>query len=274
MALRPSTVFLIIIFLLGFLTCLLVAAVPPVPEQPANYVVDLANIIDPQTEADLNRRLKELEDRTTAQMVVLTIKSLEGEPMEKFSLRTAEKWALGQKGKDNGVLITVAEQDRKYRIEVGYGLEAILPDSLVGSIGRECFIVNFRMGNYPLGISEAVKKIAGQITGNEVNKTLIKPKEQQFTHQIQIEEKSAKAPEVTGIRALDTTIMWIALYVFGPLALILLIVGVLYAELGPHPGFSGAGGGGFGGGGGGGFGGGFGGGGGGGFGGGGAGGGW
>jgi uncharacterized protein len=150
--LRSSTVFLIIIFLLGFLTCPLVAAAPPVPEQPANYVVDLAGIIDPQTEADLNRRLKELEDKTTAQVVVLTINSLEGEPMEKFSLRTAEKWALGQKGKDNGVLITVAVHDRKYRIEVGYGLEAILPDSYVGSLGRRYFVPNFRQGNYSQGI--------------------------------------------------------------------------------------------------------------------------
>ena len=73
-------------------------------------------------------------------MVVLSINSLEGEPIEKFSLTTAEKWALGQKGKDNGVLITIAVQDRKYRIEVGYGLEAVLPDSLVGSIGRKCFV--------------------------------------------------------------------------------------------------------------------------------------
>ncbi|MEJ2069684.1 MAG: TPM domain-containing protein, partial [Syntrophobacterales bacterium] len=141
----------------------LFGAVPPIPDQPANYVVDLAGIIDPQTEADLNRRLKELENKTTAQVVVLTINSLEGEPMERFSLRTAEKWALGQKGKDNGVLITIAVQDRKYRIEVGYGLEAILPDSLVGSIGRESFVANFRKGKYSEGISEAVRKITQRI---------------------------------------------------------------------------------------------------------------
>jgi uncharacterized protein len=175
--------FLTLVSLFGglLLVSSLLAVVPPVPEQPANYVVDLAGIIDPQIEADLNRRLKELENRTTAQMVVLTIHSLEGEPIEKFSLRTAEKWALGQKGKDNGVLITIAVQDRKYRIEVGYGLEAILPDSLVGSIGRECFVANFRRGNYSVGIYEAVRKITGQIIGNEVGKTTIEPKVQEIT---------------------------------------------------------------------------------------------
>jgi uncharacterized protein len=166
--LRPSTVFLIIIFLLGFLTCSLVAAVPPVPEQPANYVVDLAGIIDPQTEADLNRRLKELEAQTTAQMVVLTIDSLEGERIERFSLRTAENWRLGQKGKDNGVLITIAVQDRKYRIEVGYGLEAILPDSYVGSLARRHFVPNFRQGKYSQGIEAVVSTIAENISSGEV----------------------------------------------------------------------------------------------------------
>jgi len=160
MTLRPSTVFLIIIFLLGFLTCPLLAAVPPVPEQPANYVIDLAGIIDPQTEASLNRRLKELEDKTTAQMVVLTINSLEGEPIEKFSLRTAERWRLGQKGKDNGVLITVAVQDRKYRIEVGYGLEAILPDSYLGSLTRQHFVPNFRQGKYSQGVEAVVSTLS------------------------------------------------------------------------------------------------------------------
>ena len=144
MALRSSIVLLLLIFLLSFLICPLFAAVPPVLDQPANYVVDLAGLIDPQTEADLNHNLRELEDKTTAQLVVLTIDSLEGEPIEKFSLRTAEKWALGQKGKDNGVLVTVAVQDRKYRIEVGYGLEAVLPDSLVGSIGRQQLVPYFR----------------------------------------------------------------------------------------------------------------------------------
>jgi uncharacterized protein len=151
-----------------FSVSILWAAIPPIPEQPANNVVDLAGIIDPQTEADLNRRLKELEDKTTAQVVVLTIDSLEGEPMEKFSLRTAEKWALGQEGKDNGVLITIAAQDRKYRIEVGYGLEAILPDSYVGSLGRRYFVPSFRQGKYSQGIEAVVSTIAGNISAGDI----------------------------------------------------------------------------------------------------------
>ncbi len=124
-----------------------------VPAQPRNYVVDLAGIVDSNAEASLNTYLKELELKTTAQVVVLTILSLEGEALEELSLRLAhDQWKLGQQGKDNGLLLLIATQDRKYRFEVGYGLEAILPDSLVGSIGRQYLVPYFKKGDYSTGI--------------------------------------------------------------------------------------------------------------------------
>ena len=143
-----------------FLFLLVVALVAPsisvavkVPDQPPNYVVDLAGIIDNQAEASLNAYLRELEQKTTAQMVILTITSLEGAAIEDFSLNLAhDKWKLGQKGKDNGLLLLVATQERKYRFEVGYGLESILPDSLVGSIGRQYLVPYFKKGDYSTGI--------------------------------------------------------------------------------------------------------------------------
>lgn len=136
-----------------------------IPDKPFNHVVDLAGIIDDNVEANLNGYLLELEQKTTAQMVVLTIKSLEGESLEDFSLRTAhDKWKLGQKGKDNGVLLLVALQERKYRFEIGYGLEGVLPDSLTGSIGREYLVPYFKKGDYSTGILTAslaaINKIA------------------------------------------------------------------------------------------------------------------
>ena len=140
------------------------AAIPPVPEQPSEYVMDLAGVMDHNAQTRLQELLKELEQQTTAQVVVLTIDSLEGEPIEQFSHRTAVKWALGQKGKDNGVLITVAVKDRKYRLEVGYGLEGVLPDSLVGSIGREYLVPNFRKGDFSAGILAAASAVAREIT--------------------------------------------------------------------------------------------------------------
>lgn len=158
----------IVIWLLALLLPIyLYAASPPPPEQPAQYVVDLAKIINPGTEQNLNRMLKELEQKTTAQVVVLTINSLDGEPIEKFSLRTAEKWKLGQKGKDNGVLITIALKDRKYRFEIGYGLESILPDSLVGTFGRKFLIPYFKKGDYSTGISAATAVVVNEIATKE-----------------------------------------------------------------------------------------------------------
>ncbi|GBE05114.1 MAG TPA: TPM domain-containing protein [Nitrospirae bacterium] len=126
------------------------------PDKPFRHVVDLAGIINDNVESNLNRYLLELEQKTTAQMVVLTIQSLEGESLEDFSLQVAhDKWKLGQKGKDNGVLLLVSLQDRKYRLEIGYGLEGILPDGLAGQIGRDYLVPYFRKGDYSTGIFTA-----------------------------------------------------------------------------------------------------------------------
>lgn len=125
----------------------------PVPDRPYNHVVDLAGMINDDVEARLNGFLLELEQKTTAQMVVLTISSLEGRPIEEFTIHVAhDLWKLGQKGKDNGVLLLVSLQDREYRLEIGYGLEGILPDSLAGSIGRQYLVPYFRQGDYSAGI--------------------------------------------------------------------------------------------------------------------------
>ncbi|PKL52462.1 MAG: hypothetical protein CVV37_01080 [Nitrospira bacterium HGW-Nitrospira-1] len=156
-----------------FACCYLLAAPafavqPPLPQQPASHVVDLAGIIEDSVESRLDGYLQELEQKTTAQFVVLTITSLEGDSIDAFSITTAhEKWKLGQKGKDNGVLLVVAQNDKKYRFEIGYGLEGILPDSLVGSIGREYLVPNFRKGDYSAGITSAALVIANKIASSE-----------------------------------------------------------------------------------------------------------
>lgn len=135
-----------------------------IPENPGSHVVDLAGIIDNSTEVKLNQYLKELEQRTTAQIAILTIKSLEGESIEDLSITVAhDRWKLGQKGKDNGVLLLVSFMDRKYRIEVGYGLEGVIPDSLAGSIGRSYLVPFFKKGDYSNGIFAAAAVMANLI---------------------------------------------------------------------------------------------------------------
>lgn len=151
-----------ILFLLLFMPSNLPAV--DVPAKPDRYVVDLAGIVDKTTQKKINGLLQELEQKTTAQFVVLTIESLKGEPLEEASIRIAhDKWKLGQKGKDNGVLLLISVKDRKYRIEVGYGLEGMLPDSFVGSVGRDYLVPHFKKGDTSSGIFATTAVIAQKI---------------------------------------------------------------------------------------------------------------
>jgi uncharacterized protein len=154
----------LVLCLLFFLAVPVFAVTPEPPAKPQSYVVDLADVINADVEAQLNAYLRELDQKSTAQVLILTVKSLDGEDISGFSLRMAEQWKPGQKGKNNGVLMTVAVTDRKYRIEVGYGLEPLLPDSFVGTLGREQMVPYFRKGDFGTGIQNAalviVRKIA------------------------------------------------------------------------------------------------------------------
>lgn len=240
------------------------AVTPKPPNVPPNYVVDLAGVIGADAERSLNTYLRELEEKTTAQVVVLTIKSLDGESIDGFSLRVAEKWKLGQREKDNGVLITIALGDRKYRIEVGYGLEGVLPDSFVGTIGRQYLVPYFRKGDYSTGIATATLAVINKIADNAEVEILGMPRVRQGTPY----DRSTRRRKPTLIGAIFSILFIIGLiYLFikNPRLFMLLLMFSMMS--GGRRGWGGAGG--FGGGGGG-----FGGGGGGGFGGGGAGGGW
>ncbi len=134
--------------------------------RPSTHVADLAGVIDARVEAELDGWLTELEQKTTAQVIVLTVRTLGGMPIEQFCIEIAQRWQLGQKGKDNGVLICVAVEDRKYRFEIGYGLEGALPDSWCGTVGREYLRPYFRRGDFGGGLREAtiavVRKIAAE----------------------------------------------------------------------------------------------------------------
>lgn len=129
-------------------------------------VNDYAGILNNGEKSQLESYLASVEDKTTAQLVLLTIKSLEGESLEDFSMRVAEAWKIGQKGKDNGVIMLVAVQEHAIRIEVGYGLEAVLPDGKCGTIIRQVIVPEFRGGNYYAGINSAFQTMAQVIGGD------------------------------------------------------------------------------------------------------------
>jgi len=158
-SLRPSTA----TYVLPAVLVIAAAALGQDLPVPQTHVADHANLIDPQTEAALDAILTELERKTTAQVVVLTVKTTSGTPIEQYALAVAERWQLGQKGKDNGLLIVVASADREYRFETGYGLESIVPDSYCGSVGRQYFVPAFRRGRYGEGIYQGTQVIAQQI---------------------------------------------------------------------------------------------------------------
>jgi uncharacterized protein len=163
---RNKLIIILALILFLLFTSFAAAATPEPPAVPHDYVVDLAGVMDNAAKARLNALLLELEQKTTAQVLVLTVQSLDGQDIEGFSIGMAEKWKLGQKGKDNGALLVVAVQDRKYRFEIGYGLESVLPDSLVGTIGREYLVPYFRQGDYGTGIYSAIVVVARTIASS------------------------------------------------------------------------------------------------------------
>jgi uncharacterized protein len=119
-------------------------------------VVDEAGLLTPDQRQALEKKLEDIERRTSVQIVIATIPSLEGEPIEDYSIRLAQQWRIGQKGLDNGVIILVAKAEHKIRIEVGYGLEPVIPDGLAGRIIREQITPYFRANDYYGGLNAAV----------------------------------------------------------------------------------------------------------------------
>ena len=130
-------------------------------------VVDNAGLLDESVELSLTSQLAALEQDTGAQLVVLTIPGLQGEVLEDFSLRVAERWKPGRKGFDDGVLLLVARDDRGIRIEVGYGLEGVITDLEARRVIDYLMVPAFRADDYAGGITAAVTALSGSIRGEQ-----------------------------------------------------------------------------------------------------------
>ncbi|MBN1446532.1 MAG: TPM domain-containing protein [Bacteroidetes bacterium] len=125
----------------------------------SGHVNDTAHMLSADAVTELEQRLTAYEDSTTNQIVLLTISSLDGEALEDYALRVAETWKLGQKGVDNGVLLLIARDDRKMRIEVGYGLEATVTDAMSSYIINDIITPLFRQGEFEAGIREGLNAL-------------------------------------------------------------------------------------------------------------------
>jgi len=127
--------------------------------KPNNYVNDFAGVLDRATVARLNDLCRQVDEKAHAQIAVVTVKSTDGQDIVSYSVALYRKWGIGQKGKDRGVLILLATQDRKYWIAVGYGLEPILPDGKVGGFGREA-VPLLRSGDYAGAVTLMTSRVA------------------------------------------------------------------------------------------------------------------
>ncbi|WP_274627361.1 TPM domain-containing protein [Arvimicrobium flavum] len=157
-----ACVFAFVLFLLVFPLSAFATELPAL----TGRVVDDAGMIDPATEAALASRLEAFERKTSIQVVVATVDSLDGEAIEPYANRLFRAWGLGQAGDDNGALLLVAKSDRKMRIEVGYGLEGTLTDLHSKLIIENTMVPAFRQGDFAGGISRAADQIVMVLEGN------------------------------------------------------------------------------------------------------------
>lgn len=129
-------------------------------------VVDQADILPPDVEARLEARARAFEEQTTDQIVVVTLASLDGRTIEDVGYELGRSWGIGSEGADNGVLLIVAPSDRQIRIEVGKGVEGVLPDIIAGQIIRNDILPQFRDGNMPAGIEAGVAAIEAALVAS------------------------------------------------------------------------------------------------------------
>ena len=129
-------------------------------------VVDDAGVLDEGTRAALTQKLAEFETKTTDQFVVVTLKSLQGTSIEDFGVELGRHWQIGQRDKNNGVLLIVAPNERKVRIEVGYGLEGALTDAVSRLIIENGITPRFRAGDFAGGITRGVDDIISVLSGD------------------------------------------------------------------------------------------------------------
>src|SRR5690554_71729 len=128
-------------------------------------VTDLAGVLQPEQHASLESRLATLEQEKGSQIAILTIPTTKPETIEQYSIRVAEHWKIGRKGVDDGLLILLASEDKAIRIEVGYGLEGVIPDAVAKRVISEIMTPYFREGDFYGGLDAAVNQLSALIAG-------------------------------------------------------------------------------------------------------------
>jgi uncharacterized protein len=219
-----------------------------VPPRPEGRVSDYARLLSPGAAARVERLIAEHERSSSDQIAVAIFPSLEGESLEDFSIRLAERWQIGSREHDNGVILLIFVEDRRSRLEVGYGLEGRLTDALADRILRQVLAPRFRAGDFDGGVEAAVAAVIQVVRG-----------EYQATGKLPQETRGSPLGTLAG---LGFIVLLVILFASGPSWLWAYLLGSMMSggrggwSSGRHGGFGGFGGGsgGWGGGGGGGFG--------------------
>ncbi|ELR71022.1 Beta-propeller domains of methanol dehydrogenase type [Fulvivirga imtechensis AK7] len=159
---------LLLLFFLQFPVLFVYAQdLQPVPEL-WHRVTDLTNTLSTIEVEQLERRLQAVESDKGSQIVVVIVPTTDPEPIEDYAIRLAEQWKIGRKGVDDGVILLIAKNDRRIRIEVGYGLEGAIPDATAKRIIDTYITPNFRQGNFYAGIEEGLDALVSAVQGEEL----------------------------------------------------------------------------------------------------------
>ena len=146
----------------------------PVPDAPSSWVNDYANVFSASEVSQLERKLNEFEYRTSTQIFVITLDDNGGYPVSMLTPLIGERWGVGQKGKDNGLLVVMDMQDRDVFISTGYGVEEFIPDAIAKRIVENEIVPNFKTGNFYGGIDAAtdvmISLLDGKFTADEYRK--------------------------------------------------------------------------------------------------------
>lgn len=175
-----------------------IAVAAPTFPKLTGRVVDNAGLLDNATEAQLTSDLAALEEKSTDQIVVVTLPSLQGYAIEDYGYQLGRHWAIGQQGKDNGALLIVAPAERKVRIEVGHGLEQHLTDAMSRLIIENAILPRFRRGDFQGGIVAGVRDMKDVITGD--------------TAAVKERAKGARRGDKSDYESLIVLAIWLAIF--------------------------------------------------------------
>ncbi len=185
---------------IGVVCFVVSAAAQTGPTFPAltSRITDQAGLLSADDYTAIMAELAALEQKSTDQFAVVTVKSLEGYPIEDYGYRLGREWGIGQKGKDNGILLIVAPNERKVRIEVGRGLEPVMTDAMSSLIIRNAILPEFRRGDFSAGIRAGVRDIKDVLLGDAE----------------EVKERARQASDALDFWQIALIIFWICVVLF------------------------------------------------------------